>query len=400
MTSALTIWNAVFLAAIAQGILLALFLLANKTGNRKANIFLASLILVYSVDIGLETLYSSPLIFDYPHFIGFNDALFFLYGPLLYLYAYFLCMSLAVSDEKWLFHFLPFLLIVVLYIPTLYVQSAEFKLSSEGKLPPLPLASGPSSFIDAEVRGHIELTSAFHELVYIVLTLFLMRKHERTIKDSFSTIDRINLRWLKNLTFATGVIVAVDILLYFFVDAEFLAYEKAVTLILFLCAVLIYAVGYMGLKQPTIFSPIAIAGNNPSAAVNDGSREKYYKSTLTDQQAENTLAKLLELMETRKSYLNGDLTLTHVAEALSISNNGLSQIINDKLHRNFYDFINAYRVEAAKTLIADPDKKHLTLLAVAYEVGFKSKSTFNSVFKKHCKMTPSQFKKSIGNETS
>ncbi len=417
----MTIWHVAFLTAMTQGILLSLFLTANKKGNRKANLFLASLILVYSIDIGLETLYSSPKIVAYPHLIGSNDALFFLYGPLLYLYAYFLSSPHKISGKKWLLHFLPFLLIVVFYIPALFMQSAEFKLSSEGLRPPQSSVAELNSLIDAEFRGRIELASGFHELIYIGLTLFLLRRHASRIKDSFSSLDRINLNWLRNLTLATGVIVTVDILLYFFVASDHLAFGNAVNLILLLCAALIYAIGYMGLMQPAIFSQSALASNsltvsvradNPIAPVeispnvavsaanhaneNDAEqRGKYYKSALTDEQAEQGLAKLLALMETQKLYLQGDLTLPTVAEALGISHNNLSQIINDKLQKNFYDFVNAYRVEAAKKLIADPANDNLTLLAIAYDAGFNSKSAFNSVFKKHCEMTPTQFKKSV-----
>ncbi len=425
MTSSLTIWNVVFLAAMTQGMLLSLFLLANKKGHQNANRWLALLILAYSIDIGLETLYSSPLIFAYPHLIGFNDALFFLYGPLLYLYAYFLCSPQIITNKKWLFHFLPFLLIVAFYVPTLFTQGAEFKLSSEGLLPPSSSSSssssssesggsGPITLVDAEFRGRIELASGFHELVYLGLTLLLLKRHASSIKDSFSAIDRINLSWLRNLTLATGVIVTIDLLLYFFVASQQLAFANAVNLILFLCAALIYAVGYMGLRQPAIFSSdhnpavanhTALNHDYPASSVadesitdessNDEGRGKYYKSTLTDEQAEQSLAQLLALMETQKLYLQGDLTLPAVAEALGLSTNNLSQIINDKLLQNFYDFVNAYRVEAAKKLIADPANDNLTLLAIAYDAGFNSKSAFNSVFKKRCEMTPTQFKKSI-----
>ena len=133
-------------------------------------------------------------------------------------------------------------------------------MSSEGLLPP---SSGLNALIDAEFRGRIELASGFHELIYLGLTLLLLKRHASRIKDSFSAIDRINLSWLRNLTLATGVIVTIDLLLYFFVATQQLAFGNAVNLILFLCAALIYAVGYMGLRQPAIFS----SDHNPAVAV-------------------------------------------------------------------------------------------------------------------------------------
>ena len=167
-------------------------------------------------------------------------------------------------------------------------------------------------------------------------------------------------------------------------------------MILLLCAGVIYAIGYMGLRQPEIFSPsLAEHANAPSPATiePDISREKYYKSSLTAAQAETGIAQLLEWMTTQKLYLQGDLKLAEVAETLNLSPNNLSQMINEQLGKNFYDFVNGYRVEAAQKLLLDPAQDNLTLLAIAYEAGFNSKSTFNSVFKKHCQVTPSEYKK-------
>lgn len=398
----MTSWNIVILTAMLQGILLALFLIANKKGNRTANIFLSLLVFLYSIDIGLETLYASPQIVNFPYLIGFNDALFFLYGPLLYFYAYFLTSPKIVSNKKLLIHFLPFLAVVIAYIPTLYLQSTDFKLISEG-ITPIDLETEQSFFLAADIRGFVELASGFHQLIYFGFTLLLLRRHENTIKETFSAIDRINLNWLRNLTFATGVIVSIDILLYFFVKSELLAFGNAVLIISLLCALLIYAIGYMGLRQPLIFSQTAVLEpdsiNSIDEKIIEEKREKYYKSTLTEEQAEENLANLLELMETEKLYLDGEIKLSDVAESLGISNNNLSQIINDKLGKNFYDFINQYRVETAKTLLVAPKKQHLTLLAIAFDSGFNSKSSFNSVFKKQSGLTPSEFKKSIAEKS-
>lgn len=398
MNSNLPIWNVAALAAMLQGALLFLFLLAHRAGHRRANLFLAALVLCYALDIGLETLYASPRVADYHWLIGFNDALFFLYGPLLYLYARFLTQPETSANKRWLIHFLPFLVILIVYTPALFTQSVVMKLASEG-LQSMP--AGVTAFLTSERRGQIELASAFHELTYIIGTLLLLRQHRRRIEDAFSSLDRINLNWLKSLTLATGVIVVADILLYCFVNQELVAYGNAVTLMLLLCAALIYAIGYMGLRQPAIFAPVnEVSVTTESISESESPREKYAKSALTEPQADEGLARLLALMEGERLYLNGELKLSGVAEALGISTNSLSQIINEKLGKNFYDFVNGYRVEAASRLLADPTKDHLTLLAIAFEAGFNSKSTFNSVFKKHKQMTPTEFKKQLASSSA
>ncbi len=392
----MSIWKIIILTAMLQGFLLALFLILNKKGNRTANFFLACLVFVFSFDIGLETLYASPNIEKFSFLIGINDVIFFLYGPLLYFYAYFLTSTHTFSITKLFPHFLPFLLILVVYFPLLFLQSLEFKLISEGLLP-LPTFFEPDFFLKADVRGYIELASGFHQLIYFIFTLFLLKKHQKVIKDSFSDIEKINLNWLKLLTLAIGVIVAIDVLMFFFVKFGAIEFSNAVLLISTLVSLLIYTVGYFGLMQPTIFSQTSII-NSPQLIENKEvltieKQAKYQKSTLTDEQAKEHLERLQDLMKTEELYLEGELKLSDVAEKLQISTNNLSQIINEKLSKNFYDFVNEYRVETAKQLLLNPKKQHLTLLAIAFEAGFNSKSSFNNVFKKHCSITPSEFKK-------
>jgi AraC-like DNA-binding protein len=391
----LSFWNLISLAAVVPGLLLAFFLWGNRKGRRAANRFLAALVFVYALDIGLETLYALPQIVAYTWLIGVNDLLFFLYGPLLYLYA----VALTAPHHRWVkwcwLHFLPCLLLAVFYTFALFGKSAAVKLQSEGIESFQPVSASGFAVTEAW-RSAIEFASGIHELIYIGLTLWLLRAHTRRIKDTFSRIDEINLNWLRWLTALTGFIVAVDLALFFFIQTNVVAFDKAVSVMLLLCAAVIYAIGYMGLRQPEIFSPPVAEYINvpePIPAEPESSREKYYKSSLTAEQAAAGIAQLQEVMKSQKLYLQGNLKLAEVAEALNLSTNNLSQIINEQLGQNFYDFVNGYRVEAAQALLLDPAKDNLTLLAIAFEAGFNSKSTFNSVFKKHCQVTPSEYKK-------
>jgi AraC-like DNA-binding protein/streptogramin lyase len=119
---------------------------------------------------------------------------------------------------------------------------------------------------------------------------------------------------------------------------------------------------------------------------------KYKTSALTAERAAELAQKLLEVMETEKNYLNPNLTLKELSEKLMVHPNYLSQIINEKLEQSFNDFINRYRIEAAKKKLQDPKKKNKTVLEIAYDTGFYSKSVFNTAFKKFTGMTPSQFR--------
>jgi len=105
------------------------------------------------------------------------------------------------------------------------------------------------------------------------------------------------------------------------------------------------------------------------------------------------LKNLLQIMETDKPYLNSDLTLRELAGKLSMSTHNLSEILNTRLNQNFYDFINRYRVEEVKRKLAEKESENFSLIAIAFDSGFNSKSTFNTIFKKYTGTTPSQYRK-------
>ena len=99
-------------------------------------------------------------------------------------------------------------------------------------------------------------------------------------------------------------------------------------------------------------------------------------------------------MEDDKMYLEPNLKINDLAEKLEISSHKLSHLLNSGLKKSFYDFINNYRVEHVKTMFLDESNQNLTILAMAFDSGFNSKSTFNEIFKKATKMTPRDFIKS------
>jgi AraC-like DNA-binding protein len=157
-----------------------------------------------------------------------------------------------------------------------------------------------------------------------------------------------------------------------------------------LVSLMMYLIGYMGLKQPEIFSGKIIEDLSESTE----DKKKYKKSALSEDIAENYLNKLQKYIQTDKPHLNSAITLPELAQNLSMSIHHLSQIINQRLNQNFYEFINHYRVEEAKKMILDPAYKHLTIAAIGYDSGFNSNSSFNSVFKKATGKTPSQYRNS------
>ena len=155
-------------------------------------------------------------------------------------------------------------------------------------------------------------------------------------------------------------------------------------------SVLVYAMGYLEMAKPDHVPSVKelLPG------------KKYEKSTLTPERSERYLNKLLQCMKEEKPFTDGDLTVQKLARRLSIPPHHLSQTINERLGQSFADFVNSYRVEEAKRRLLDPDFKHLSVVGIAEDVGFNSKSSFNSVFKKHTNMTPSEFRNAPGRGNS
>ncbi|HPS31657.1 MAG TPA: two-component regulator propeller domain-containing protein, partial [bacterium] len=122
---------------------------------------------------------------------------------------------------------------------------------------------------------------------------------------------------------------------------------------------------------------------------------KYEKSRLDDEVATAYATELKDLMEKEKLYKNPELTLPELAKRLNLSTNILSQVINGHCKLNFYTFVNIYRTEAVIEMMKDDFYKDRSILDIAYDAGFKSKTTFNTIFKKHTGITPSEFRKNV-----
>ena len=358
----------------AQGILLALALLGLKQTNRTAMRLLAAFMLVSSIIIGGSVLQSTRLILVYPHLNQLATPFQFLLGPIIYLY-----LRAATSGEprlrkKDILHFIPFAVCGAYYLP-LYLQSREHKLD----------------YIIAAFRNYPPLEWRIRSLLllaqsapYLIVAVVMFIAHDRRTRDSSSPNIRLHLLWLRVFILMLLTTAGAGLFRLIF------SFRTESMLLLPLCfSIMVYVAGYMALKHPEALTGVYEPVPN----------KKYEKSNLTPERAETYLKKLLHVMQTERPYIEGDLTLQKLADRLSIPVNHLSQIINERLGQNFFDFINSYRVKEAQELLTDAAKKHYTVLAIAEEVGFRSKSAFNAVFKKHVNMTPSEFRKSASNKS-
>lgn len=388
------IGNLILLLAAAQGLFLTV-LIFHKHGRLFANRFLGVLILLYSLI--LVHLFLSELGYEHtrPLFTALLIGLGFLVSPLHYLYAKFLVRRDRPFRKKDWLHFLPFLLYESYRLRQyVFARDKLFALFGSAKPPVLP-----ADFI--VYNWAVLLQGA----LYVQFTLRILHGYTRHLKEVFSTLDKIKLDWLRNITFMFAGILAIFLIENVLLLAG-INLSNYFGLSSVLAAIYVYALGYLGLSKSEIFAaPQIVASISQLTALSDQNRldkaehefppQKYEKSGLSEEKATAYLQQLLDLMEKQQPYTDSELTLNQLAAMLSISSHNLSEIINTRLQQNFFDFINAYRLEKVKKDLVDPAKRHLTLLAIAFEAGFNSKSSFNLIFKKQTNLTPSEYRRQM-----
>lgn len=361
-----------YAVGISYGFFFAVVLLGVRKEKRISNRFLAFFVLSYAIFILPFFLTRTGALYAFPHFIGVSTPFYFTLGPLFFLYILSLTTPEFQFRKTHLLHFIPFGLGILSWIP-FYAHTASIKLDLL-----------TNNLIRSQTETNIIRGARLvHLLVYLVLIAWLIKKHKHDIKESFSAIDKIKLGWIEFLV----LLMVSDIVGYFILTmigaAQPELYAARKTIFGIWKVVVIFLIGYKGLTQPEIYT-------GPDWKKDSG---KYRSSTMTTLQAEAYLKTLTEHMKLEKPYLENELTLSKLASQIEIGPRHLSQVINEKLNRNFFDFVNRYRVEEAKKLLKNMDTSQSSILDVAFDSGFNSKSSFNMIFKKYTEMTPSQFRK-------
>ncbi len=374
--------HVIMLLGAVQGLLLAAVLMT-KPRNRTANRLLAATVLSFTLYLVCAVYYAVGFVRVWPHFFGVSYPLPFLFGPLVYLYA------VTASDRTRrlrrldALHVVPFVLAVLAGLPIYLLSGAEkialFDALARGQRPwllrlgdPLKLVSGVS---------------------YAAVTLLFLRRHAERVKDSYSHLERVNLRWLLWLGAAAAAIwlLALGLQLVEALAGVRITWGDAIVALA--VALLIYAIGYMGLRQPEVCE-LASSDLVPADPEADSEAEppRYERSGLSDWEVASLKKKLLAAMETDRLWRDSELTLADLASRLSTTPHKVSEVLNGHLGQTFYDFVNAYRVRAVQDRLAAEGGRAPKLLVLALEAGFASKSTFNDVFKKHTGQTPSAYR--------
>lgn len=330
--------------------------------------------------IGVYAFYSHEL-FTYFHLLSISLlSLLMLFGPFLYYYILTLVSDKRQVQKKDLLHLIPFVLF------NLYILMASFSPGLSEKLNIEKIApenNPPLLFL------FFLIMTAISGTVYFLLTINLFKKLDIQIFNHFSNATDIDLHWIRMLVLVFGVVwtalISVTVIHHVFQMFSMVFCTDGLFLSL---SVFVLLIGYFGLKQKIIYGTEDVTVPDDSTKV----QAKYSGSSLSDPEAKQLAEQLKKHLESSKSYLNPDLTLSQLATETGMSSHLLSQVINEQFKLNFFDFINQYRVEEFKTRMVDPNNTHFSLLGIALECGFNSKSAFNRIFKKVTGLTPTQYK--------
>lgn len=326
----------------------------------------------------------------HPQYWGITYCFPILTAPLLYFYVILITQP-EQKPEPWLWLLtLPFFVFLTYYLASYYFLPIDKKIAYFHLATTKPWAMIYAGEFFLVLSGP----------VYSVLGLFRLKRHIKNIEGNFSYKTGINLSWLKIILIAIVVLNVIGVLLNIFSDVyPLFTYQTSDNLIHSLNVFLIFFIGYYGFKQILIYpsgkEKPDLIHKEPSDETqlirNSETSLKYIKSGLQKDEVDAYYSSLIQLMDSEKLFLDSRLSIKTVADKLGVRVNHLSQVINQQSGKNFFKFINEYRVNEAKRLLLDQSNKKFTILAIAYDCGFNSKSSFNTIFKQYTGKTPSEF---------
>ncbi len=365
----------IFIAGISIALFISTLLLVKKD-KTKSDVFLLLWMLLNAAHLGFYYLNYSGTLYDYPSLLGVQLPFPLLQGVMLFFYV--ASVTNQAPAKKWyaFLHLIP-ALGAYIYLLRFFFLSAAEKIA-------IFKVSGGEDY--AGFMTVLQISVFLSGIIYVSWCSLLLIKHKKNIRSQFSDIEEISLSWLQFLVVGLGVVWCLVI-----VSQDDAIIYQAV-------AVFVMLVGFFGVQQKSIFNQQKEINQPPIAHLKEEqtttpAKEKYQSSGLSEHLAEEHFQKLNTLMNQGKFYNNANLSLGDLANELDLHPNYLSQIINNNGGQSFYDYVNTFRVNEFKRLVAQPENQKYTLITLAFECGFNSKSSFNRYFKKITGQTPSQYVK-------
>ncbi|MDQ8748034.1 histidine kinase [Elizabethkingia miricola] len=365
------------IAAIAVfiSILLSVFLLTVKTERKLENRLFAMFLIINAIDIsGLFMHFFT----DSYNLKTFKISAYLLVMPLFYLYVNAVCYSDFTLKRKHLLHLIPFIVANLILVPKLY--------SAEGPAKEYffkHMWNSPEMFFYQTI-GELQY------LFYIVGVFIILKRYKKIYLENYTNPNTFLYKWLFQLTM---IFLFIHICIIFKNIIRYTAYNDlfiwihivaGASFLLAACWFILKALNYPELfrrvdstLQPTKVFAEALKTENK-----------------TDETKNIQIEQLKKFMVEKEPFLEPSLTIQELADQVKIPVRDLSILINHHMNQHFFDFVNEYRIKKAMTILKDSTKKEYTVLEILYEVGFNSKSSFHTSFKKYTNQTPTIFRNS------
>lgn len=344
--------------------------LSNRINNN-ANKYLAILFGFISL------LFTLPLIGEYffEEWFGIDiilESIKFLIPSFLYLSVYHFVNRSNHFLKKHYLLFVPFMMVTIVLV---FLNSTETnRLFLENSYEILDAFSIIALFLFSVIIFY-----------FIIKMLFT---HKKNVLKLHSNKQGVNLNWLYNLILIFPLLLIIHLVFELSSEEDYIVYFSN-----FMLFIILFYSGYHILQQREVFD---LTPRQKFQFVNEPLQKvSFQKEELIDKNLVLEIAyKLEKLMKEEQPFLNKNLSLTTLSDKLNTRTHILSFVINTNYNVNFYTYVNKFRLDYCKSLLENPKKQHLSMEGVAYESGFGSKSTFNTLFKKHIGITPTQYKKS------
>ncbi|WP_282087277.1 helix-turn-helix domain-containing protein [Aquimarina algiphila] len=357
-------------------LLLALFVLTVKTSNKRANTFLGIYFLIFAIHISVffySKYITLPVVLEM-----LRDHIAFFTSPLLFLYLLASIYSDFRYKPKYLLHTLPFLIQILLFSPRFYFadqNTRDFLLKN----------------LNTTIEGKLSIIFGLLVAFFYLVAMFIeLKKYKQLLLENYSNKSAFNYKWLYQLLIILSIIFSFS----FFKQAyKFYGTNIEIlnTLRIMLTLVLLGFLTWIVLKSmyyPNLFRNI----NTKHISIKGIVKENNIVH-IVNKNAKDDINRLFIFMKKEEPYLDATLTLQKLAEQLGLPNRTLSVLINHNLNQRFFDFINQFRIEKAKKMLLNSNNAKLTIQQIMYDVGFNSKSSFYTAFKKETGVTPSEYKK-------
>jgi AraC-like DNA-binding protein len=350
-----------------------IFLLLSK---RNKGLYDWFLIAWFSVILYHITVFHITANDPYSYHLEISSAAVFLNGPILWFYTR--AIFYKRISSKLLFHLIPFTVNILIIAPYIFQNMLA------------PFSETFRTFLAWAKLGSI--------LYYSILSIWTIHSNLKRAEDNLSNIDSHTVEWLRMALKTVLVLWLIGMMSQLLLQVNFLGLDSSNEDFLINAAVSIMVIymGFYGFKQVPGFFGSSISYSDQQAGNTQTTlSEKYQNSPLDDKIISHYALLLENLMSKEKIYKNPDLSLIKLASELDLTTNQLSQIINQFYLKNFYEYVNSYRIEEVKQRLANGEDQNITLLGIAIDAGFNSKATFNRFFKKQTGKTPSEYIKEL-----